>query len=358
MTPQPHAPADDWAEHVLTAALGAMDTLAIHVGDRLGWYRALADWGPLDSDELADRTGTAERYAREWLEHQATGGMVEVHDREGGRAYSLPPGATEALTDEGSLAYIAPLARMLAASAAQMPAILEAYRTGGGVSWDQLGDDARWSQAALNRPWFESRLATALADAPHVHAVLARPHARIADVACGAGWSAIALARAYPDATVLGVDIDGPSIERARANAVEAGLADRVEFVHGDAGTLDGTFDGVFVFEALHDMPRPVAVLAAIHDAVRPDGVVVVMDEGVAEDLVPHGDELERLMYGFSLLVCLPDGMSSRPSVATGTVLRPSTLRAYAEQAGFTDVSVLPIEDFSFFRFYELHRAA
>ncbi|WP_062292497.1 class I SAM-dependent methyltransferase [Demequina phytophila] len=358
MSPHAQADADSWAEHVLGAAIGAMDTLAIHLGDRLGWYRALATGGPHTPESLAAATGTHARYAREWLEHQAVSGMVVASEIDCERSYSLPPGAAEALTDGTSLAYVAPLARMVAAAGVQMPALVDAYRSGGGVSWADLGDDARWAQADVNRPWFETMLAPALAAVPDLDVILSRPGARIADVACGAGWSALALARAYPTARVTGVDVDEPSILRARANAIEAGVADRVEFLHADAGALEGSYDAAFVLEALHDMPRPVEVLDAIRRAVRPDGAVVVMDEAVAESPAEPGDMVERLMYGYSILVCLPDSMSAQPSVATGTVMRPGILRGYAEDAGFARVSVLPIEDFAFFRFYRLHHDA
>ncbi|MDN4491205.1 methyltransferase domain-containing protein [Demequina sp. SYSU T00068] len=358
--PSPHAsaPADAWAEHVFSAALGAIDILAIHLGDRLGWYRALASDGPLTADDLARLTGTHPRYAREWLEQQATSGLIVAID-DGPMRFALPAGAAEALTDTRSLAYIAPLARMLAGAAAQMPALLDAYRTGRGVSWEQLGDDARWSQADMNRPWFEQMLGEAIEGVPEIHDVLEREDARIVDVACGAGWSTIALAHAYPGATIVGVDIDAPSIEMARVNAAEAGVAGRVEFVAMDSAELTenyrASFDGTFIFEALHDMPRPVEVLDAIRACVKSDGVVVVMDEGVGDAPVSVGDEVERLMYGFSLFVCLPDGMSSQPSAGTGTVMRPSVLASYAREAGFSSVSVLPIDGFSFFRFYRLH---
>ncbi|WP_084127328.1 class I SAM-dependent methyltransferase [Demequina sp. NBRC 110054] len=353
MSLHPHAPANAWADRVFESALGAIDILAIHLGDRLGWYRALAAAGPLTANEVAQRTSTHPRYAQEWLEQQVTSGFLEALPTDP-MQFRLPAGAAEALTDEHSLAYISPLARMLSGSASHMPALLDAYRTGKGVSWSELGDDARWSQADMNRPWFESLLADAIRGVPDVHEVLDRPGARIADVACGAGWSTIALADAYPRAGVTGIDIDGPSIERARRNASESAAWDRVAFHAGDVADLDGQFDGVFVFEALHDMPRPVEALAAIRRAVKPDGVVVVMDEGVGDAVAP-GDDVERLMYGFSLFVCLPDGMSSQPSAGTGTVMRPATLERYAKEAGFADVTVLPITDFSFFRFYRLH---
>ena len=110
----------------------------------------------------------------------------------------------------------------------------------------------------------------------------------------------------------------------------------------------------MFAFECIHDMPYPVEVLSAARRSLRQGGSVVVMDEAVADAFTPPGDEVERLMYGFSLLVCLPDGMSHPDSAGTGTVMRPETLRRYALDAGFSDVRVLPVEGFGFFRFYEL----
>jgi SAM-dependent methyltransferase len=130
------------------------------------------------------------------------------------RRFAMSPGAAEALTDRHSLNYLGALPQMLAAVGDQLDKLLEAYRSGGGVSWAQLGDNARDSQAALNRPWFESRLALAIASVPQVDAILQKPGVRIADIGCGAGWSTIALARAYPSAAVLGVDVDEPSRQR------------------------------------------------------------------------------------------------------------------------------------------------
>jgi len=352
------APADVVAERIFSLALAGAEALSIYVGDRLGWYKSLAASGPATPVELARRTATHERYAREWLEQQAVCGLLVAHSRStepDGRRYELAPGAAEALTDESSLSYLAPLPRMFAAAGRLMPELLDAYRTGDGVSWDELGDDAREAQAALNRPWFEHRLGGALTDVPELDEVLRRPGARILDVGCGAGWSTLALARAYPAATVAGVDVDAPSVEMARRAAASAGLDDRVEFRTADAGTLDSEqYDAAFAFECVHDMSRPVEVLAAVRRAVRPDGWVVVMDEAVADEFSAPGDELERFMYACSIFVCLPDGMSSAPSVGTGTVMRHDTLRSYARQAGYVDAEVLPIEDFGFFRFYRL----
>ncbi len=348
--------AESVAERLLEAAVGTLDLMAVYLGDRLGWYTALRDHGAATPEELALRTGTSVRYAREWLEQQAVTGLLEVTDD---GSFRLPPAVAEVLTDPTSLAFLAPLSRMLVAPAAQMPVLLDAYRTGVGVSWGQLGADARESQADMNRPWYEQVLPDALARVPHLHAALGRLGARIAEIGCGGGWASIALARAYPGATVDAYDIDAATVELARANVRSAGLEDRVQVVQADAAELPaGTFDLLFAFECLHDMPYPVEVLSAARRALRPGGAVVVMDEAVGEEFRPHGDLLERLMYGFSLLICLPDGMAHPGSAGTGTVMRESTVRAYAEQAGLGALSVLPIQDFGFWRFYELHDPA
>ncbi len=345
--------ADTFADHLFGASNHALEIMCAYIGDRLGWYRALAE-ADATPEELAERTATHPRYAREWLEQQAVTGWVDVTEDDGTRRFHLPPAAAEVLTDEQSLLYLAPLARILGVFV-QVPDLLEAYRTGGGVSWEQYGADARESQADMNRPWFEHELPKAFSGTPAIDEVLRRPGARVADIGCGGGWSSIAIARAYPQLTVEGFDVDGPSVEMARRNAAEAGVTDRVTFTQADVATLEGEYDAVFFLECLHDMPHPVEALAAARRIVRPDGLVIVMDEAVGDDLTAPGDEVERLMYGLSMLICLPDGMSHQPSTATGTVFRPPILRGYAQQAGFRDVDVLPIEDFGFWRFYRLH---
>jgi precorrin-6B methylase 2 len=349
--------AEEYAERMMSAALGWIDVMSAYLGDRLGWYRSLAEHGPSSPDQLAERTGTQHRYAREWLEQQAVSGVLLLDESEDGtRRYTLPDTAAEVLLDGDSLNYLGPLPRVFAAVSRTMPELLEAYRHGGGVSWAQLGADAREAQAELNRPLL-AELPTAFAGIGDVQSVLTRPGARVADVGMGGGWSSIALAQAYPGLEVDGFDIDEPSIELARANAAAAGVADRVRFhnADGDGLAAHGPFDAAFAFECIHDMARPVDVLAAMRQAV-PHGPVVIMDEAVGERLVAPGDEVERLMYGYSIFCCLPDGLSHRPSVGTGTVMRPDTLRDYAQAAGFADLDILPVEDFGMFRFYSLTR--
>ncbi len=345
--------ADALTERLFTSAVASIDIAGVYLGDRLGWYRSLATDGAATPDELAARTGTDARYAREWLEQQAVGGILDVAD---GHRFSLSDDHAAVLADPDSIYLMAPLTRMLTAAFGRLPSLVEAYRSGAGMGWEAYGPDMREGQAAFNRPAFLHLLGTewlpAVADVDS--RLRSDPPARIVDVGCGEGWSSIAISRAYPMARVIGVDFDGPSVDAARRHAQEAGLAGRVEFQHGDAASLDdGPYDAAIIIEAVHDMANPVPVLRAIRGALAEGSSLIVVDERVAEEFTAPGDELERFMYGWSITTCLPDGRSRQPSVATGTVMRPETLRRYAVEAGFDSVEILPIEN-DFFRFYRL----
>lgn len=361
-TPAHDADADVFSQRVVAATLGALDAFAIHLGRTLGWYRALADHGPLTSVELARRTGTQERYAREWLEQQAVGGWLLVDDPSPiatERLFRLAPGAVDALTDPDSLAFSAPLAGFAVAIGRRFDDYVEAYRTGGGVSWAQLGPDARAAQSAVNRPLFLRLLAQEIVPTlPELQAILAGGAARVADIGSGEGWSSIGLATAFPAATFEGFDVDEPSVDAARRHAAEHDVQDRVTFTCADAarlrGSRAGSFDVVMAYECVHDLPDPVGVLAAMRAIARDDAYVLVMDERTAESFAAPADPTERLLYGYSILCCLPDALSTPGAVGTGTVMRPSVLAGYAEAAGFSRLEVLPVENPDF-RFYRLH---
>ena len=344
-------------DRLLTAVIGAYEAAAVDLGDRLGWYRALAGT-PATAAELAERTGTDPRYAREWLEQQAVAGYLTVDDGgkpPEGRRYTLPDEHVAVLVDDADPAYAAPLARLAMTFTRNVPRLAEVYRSGGGLSWAEMGPEAREGQAAANRPFYVGPLVSEVFPAlPEIDGVL-RAGGRVADIGCGFGWSSIGMASGYPTARVDGIDVDVPSLEQAGRNAVAAGVADRVRFTAADAGGLSaaGEYDLVTAFECVHDLPDPVAVLSTMRALARPDGIVLVVDEKVAESFTAPGDELERLMYGYSLTCCLPDAMSAQPSAATGTVMRPSTLAGYARAAGFSQVEVLSV-DHDFFRFYRL----
>lgn len=351
---------DALVERLFQAVVGFFDVHAVDLGVRLGLYAALRDAGVATSGELAAATGLNERYVREWLEQQAVTGILAVDDAAaapGERRYRIPEGHDEALLDRDSLNYIAPLAGLAVAAAAPGRQLLEAYRSGGGVPYADYGTALHQAQGEVNRPLFLALLGSEwLPSIADLHErLLADPPARVADVACGTAWSSIGIARAYPNVTVDAIDSDESSLRLARANVDAAEVSDRVNLLQLDAADpqLREQYDLVTVFEAVHDMSRPVEALQAFRGLLAPGGSLLVMDERVAETFTAPGDEVERMMYGWSILHCLPVGMAEQPSAATGTVMRAATLEAYARDAGFGQVETLPIEN-DFFRFYRL----
>jgi 2-polyprenyl-3-methyl-5-hydroxy-6-metoxy-1,4-benzoquinol methylase len=345
---------------MLEALNGFFDIHTIYIGNRLGLYKPLAGPTALTAKELAVRTGNDERYVREWLEAQTVSGILDVDDAEASsreRRYRLPAGHTEVLCDQESVNYLAPVTRMAVGAALPLEAIVSAFRTGGGVSFADYGADMRQGVGELNRPLFMTQLGDAyLPSIPDIHRRLsADPAARVADVGCGTGWSSIGMAKSYPKIRVDGFDLDPASIEEARAHAREEGFSDRVRFDLRDAGdpSLSGQYDLVTAFETIHDMADPVRSLRNMLRLAGPTGSVIVMDERTAERFTPEGNEIERILYGFSILSCLPAGRFDSPSAETGTVMRPETLREYAREAGFSELEILPIDNF-FFRFYRL----
>ncbi|MGH2671533.1 MAG: class I SAM-dependent methyltransferase [Actinomycetota bacterium] len=351
--PGHEAERDAFADRVFRSALGYFDILSIHLGETLGLYRALAEAGPTTSRELAERTGISERYAREWLEQQATAGILVAEVPSDGRArFQLPAGHAEVLLDGDSLSFMGASVLQLMALRGAFDQVVEAFRSGGGVPYDAYGVDGVEGQGGANRPVFLTTLPNEWLPAiPEVHARLSSsPPARVVDVGCGVGWSSIAMATAYPGVTVDGFDPDDASVERARGNAEAAGVSDRVRFHARDGAALDadGPVDFATAFECLHDMARPVEVLRAVRESLAEAGTMLVVDERTREEFSGTPDELEAYFYGWSVLDCLPSGMYEQPSAGTGAVMRPETLRRYATEAGFTGFEVLPIEHDAF----------
>lgn len=345
-----------FADRVLESAAGTFRIFSIHLGHRLGYYRTLRADGPLAAHELAARAGTSPRYAREWLEQQVVAGIL-VHEPGEPPRFALPAAHAAVLADEDDLDYLAPLAQLIVGATRPLDQVEEAHRTGGGVAYAAFGAHLREGQAAMNRAMFLQLIGKEWIPAmPDVDARLrGGASARIADVGCGVGWSSIGLALAYPRARVDGLDLDAPSIAEARRNAEAAGVADRVAFHVRDAAEpgLEGTYDLVTAFECVHDLSRPVDVLAAMRRLLKPGGSVLVVDERVGERFDPQGEGFEWMMYGWSILHCLPVGLADTPSAATGAVMRPPTLRRYAEHAGFSRMETLPVAH-PFFRLYRL----
>ncbi|WP_267641761.1 class I SAM-dependent methyltransferase [Haloarchaeobius amylolyticus] len=350
---------DAFAERLLGAMAGAFDVFAIYIGDTLGFYHALAGDSPLTAAELAAETDTHDRYVREWCEQQTVSGILAVDDPAKPaeeRRYSLPPAHVEILTDLESERFLAPFAQLFVGAATPISAVVEAFRTGEGVPREAYGDDYREGQGRLNRPAYLDLLGREWLQAlPDVDARLHLEDARVADVCCGHGFAAIGVADTYPTVHVDAFDTDGRAVESARRHVAEFGLVDRVDVQQADVAdlTTDEPYDLVLAFECVHELADPVGALSAMRDLAGEHGSVLVMDRRVGDGF---GDELEYdwLTYGWSVLHCLPVGLAEQPSAGTGAVMRPDTLRFYADEAGFERVEVLPIEH-ERYRFYRLY---
>lgn len=348
---------EEFAARLFAAGLGALELLNVELGVRLGLYEQLAKHGASTSAELALGAGIAERYAREWLEQQAVAKVLEVDDvgaAPATRRFSLPAAHAQVLLDPDNEAYLAPLAGFVPVAGMALHPVAEAFRSGGGVAYADYG--VHDLQAAFTRPAFVNQLtSTWLPALPGVDAKLQAGSARVVEIGCGEGVAAVQIACDFVGVTVDGFDADDVSIAAARKRAADAGVAERVRFEVRDACRpgIEGSYDLVLCIETLHDVADPVAVLRLMRQLRAPGGTVLVADERTAEAFTTEADEMERLFYACSTLHCLPVGMVEPGSAGTGAVMRPSTLRRYAEEAGFAGVEVVPV-DHPQFRLYLL----
>jgi SAM-dependent methyltransferase len=349
------------AERLFGATIGALELFSVYLGVELGLYRTLEAHGELSAPELAARAAIDERYGREWLEQQAVAGLLEVDDAGADpaqRRYRLPEAHARVLCHPEDAAHVAPFAHMIAGIGGVIGQVAGAYRSGDGVAYELYGAAFRHGQGHINRPAFTEELPSDwLAAMPDVVARLeGARHPRVADVGCGQGWSTLAIARAFPNAWVDGLDLDPGSIADSRSHAAEAGVDGRVRFIEADAAALadEGPYELVLILEALHDLARPAEALEAARAALADNGTVLVVDERVADSFTAPGDEVERMMFGWSVTHCLPTQLAEQPSAALGTAMRADTVRALAAEAGFSRVEVLPVDN-DFFRLYRLN---
>jgi 2-polyprenyl-3-methyl-5-hydroxy-6-metoxy-1,4-benzoquinol methylase len=358
-TPDTAAASEELAVHLVEHLTASLETLAVHIGLELGLYNALDRAGSLTATQLAEEAGIHPRYAREWLEGQAVAGFVAADQTPDGdrRRYHLTDPQREVFVRDDSPFHVAPGASAIAGIGDVIHDVVAAYRTGGGVSFSDFGRAIRHGIGLMNRPMFVNDLAEEwLPAVPEIHARLkADPPARVLDVGCGTGSSSVALARAYPHITVDGLDLDPASVDDARVHAKDSGVDDRVSFRVGDAAEIDvdGAYELVTIFEALHDMGDPVGALRAVRRALTDGGSVLLADERVGEEFSTDPGLVERMMYGWSVVHCVPATMAETPVEVCGTVLRAPTVRRLAEDAGFSHLEVLPIEN-DFWRFYRL----
>ena len=304
------------------------------MGDRLGYYRALADDGPTTPAELAARTSTGEPYAREWLAAQAAGGYVD-HDPATGR-FTLPAEHVVALVDEDSPAFLPGFFQIALGTVRDSTSVFEAARTGGGVGWHEHNTDVHLGCERFFRPGYLANLVPSWLPALDGVAVKLERGATVADVGCGHGASTILMAQAFPESRFVGSDYHAGSIETARSRAEAAGVADRVRFEVADAGTFTGRgYDLVTMFDCLHDMGDPLGAARHVRDSIAADGTWMVVEPLAGDRVEDNMNPVGRAYYGFSTLLCTPSSLAQPVGRALGTQAGPARIREITTTAGF-----------------------
>jgi 2-polyprenyl-3-methyl-5-hydroxy-6-metoxy-1,4-benzoquinol methylase len=330
--------ADKLQEFVLRAVdeVGAtLNAALVVMGDKLGLYRALAGAGALSPGELADRTGTSERYVREWLNAQAAGGYVQ-YDPAGCR-YALPPEQSAALADPDSPAYLPGFFQLALGSVIDSPKIVERARSGDGLGWHEHVHDVHAGCERFFRPGYNANLVAEWL--PALDGVVERLQrgAHVADVGCGHGASTILMAQAFPNSTFVGTDYHSASIETARLRAQEAGVADRVRFQVEPAAAYSGTeYDLVTMFDCLHDMGDPVGAARHVHGTLKPDGTWMIVEPNAGDRVEENLNPVGRAYYGFSTLLCTPASLSQEVGLALGAQAGEARIGDVVRTGGFT----------------------
>ncbi len=324
---------DAFVQQVVGELGAAASAVLVRIGDRLGLYRALASEGSATPAELAARTGTHERYVREWLANQAAGGYV-AYDPATGR-YALLPEQALALATEDSPASVQGAFQLLAAMTRAEARIAEAFRSGGGLPWGAQDPELFEGTERFFRPGYAANLVERWIPALEGIEPRLRSGGSVADVGCGHGASTILMARAYPRSRFVGFDSHPGSIEAARARAAEAGLDGRVRFEVADAVSFPGGgYDLVAHFDSLHDMVDPVGAARRVRQALAPEGAWMLVEPAAGDRVEDNLNPVGRLFYAASTLICVPHSLSGH-GAALGAQAGEARLRQVVEQAGF-----------------------
>jgi SAM-dependent methyltransferase len=282
----------------------AISGLLLHLGDRLGLYKAMAGAGPISSSTLAERTGTRERYVREWLGNQAAGAFETI-----------------------------------AACYADHDVFVDAFRTGAGVAWQDHDHRLFSGVVRLFRPSYAAYLVGQWLPALDGVVGKLQAGASVADVGCGRGASTVIMAQAFERSTFVGVDPHEPSIDAARENAVQAGLAGRSRFEIASAQDLPGQdYDLICMFDALHDMGDPVGAARRMREALAPDGTLLLVEPNAGDALQDNLNPVGRTYYGLSTVVCTPASLAQEVGLGLGAQAGEPALTAVLHEAGFSRV--------------------
>jgi 2-polyprenyl-3-methyl-5-hydroxy-6-metoxy-1,4-benzoquinol methylase len=315
----------------------AISGLLLHIGDRLGLYKAMAGAGPITSSTLAQRTGTAERYVREWLANQAAGGYVVYNPAD--ITYELPAEQAMVVANEDSPLFLCGAFETIASCYADHDVFVDAFRTGAGIGWHDHDSRLFSGVVRLFRPGYAAHLVDEWLPALDGVVEKLRAGASVADVGCGLGASTVIMAQAFERSTFVGFDIHEPSIEAARKAAAEAGVDQRARFNIAAAKDLPGEgYDLVCLFDALHDMGDPVGAARRIRQALAPDGTLLLVEPNAGDALEHNLNPVGRTYYGLSTVICTPGSLAQEVGLGLGAQAGERQLAIVLREAGFTHV--------------------
>lgn len=312
----------------------ALHAVLILLGDRLGLYKAMVDGQPVTPGELARRTGTSERYVREWLNANAASGYV-VYDA-AAKAYSLPPEQALALAIEDSPAFIPGAFQIISACFHDSERIEHAFRTGAGMGWHEHHHDLFHGTERFFRPGYLANLTTSWIPAlDGVTAKLERG-GKVADIGCGLGASTILMAKAYPQSEFFGFDYHAGSIDLARATAAREGLSDRIHFDVAPAKDYPGKdYDLVAFFDCLHDLGDPRGAATFVRSTLKPDGTWMIVEPYAEDATEANHNPVGRVFYSASTMLCVPASLSQEVGAALGAQAGEQRIGEVVTAGGF-----------------------
>jgi len=306
----------------------------INIGDKLGLFKAMVDGGPMTSGELAERTGTTERYVREWANGLAAAGYV---DYLGNGKYALNEEQSVVLVDETSPAYVMGGFQAMLAATRILPKAVDAFTTGDGIGWHEHDPDLFQGTERFFRPGYGANLVQSWIPALEGADDKLRAGAKVADVGCGYGASTIIMAAAYPNSLFWGFDYHEPSIRHANDAAAAAGLSDRVTFEVAAAKEYPGTdYDMVCHFDCLHDMGDPIGAARHARQSLNSDGHWLLVEPFANDDIAENLNPIGRVFYAASTLICTPASLSQEVGAGLGAQAGENKLREVAKKAGFS----------------------
>lgn len=348
------AKAGAFTGRVLGDTAAAATIVLAAIGDKLGLFKNLATEGPATSAELAQRTRTTERYAREWLAGMAAAGYITYEAADG--SYALPREHVATLADEAGPAFFGGVHQEMMGAIAQYGPLVNAFEHGGGVDLCTYPDDLHTGIARFTTMWHEHLLTQVwLPAVPQAQAMLERG-VDVADIGCGQGRALIKLVETFPQSRYVGYDNLASSVDRARENAAAAGVGDRVRFLELDAARgLPESFDLITAWDVVHDAVDPLGMLQSVREALRPGGMFLCLDINCADDPAANTGPVATLLYGFSLLLCMPVSLA-HGGAGLGTLGLPEAkLRELASSAGFSSVTKVAMDN-PFNNLYVLRR--